>query len=66
MRQLLSTLYRRLLRETLLPLALMVITPNAVILLPYIVVHEGGSLRQAFARRTLPQVLQAAWGKVNW
>ena len=66
MRQLLSTLYRRLLRETLLPLALMVITPNAVILLPYIVVHEGGSLRQAFARRTLPQVLLAAWRKVDW
>lgn len=67
MRQLLATLYRRLLRETLLPLALMVVTPNAVVILPYIIIHKNASLRETFGgKQTLVQVLGTAWRKVDW
>lgn len=67
MRKFLGTLYRRLLRETLLPLAIMVVTPNAVVLLPYIIIHKNGSLQETFGgKRTFLQVLMTAWRKVDW
>lgn len=44
----------------------MISTPNAVILLPYIIIHENASLSRAFSNHTFLEVLKAAWGKVDW
>lgn len=63
---LLNTLYHRLFRETLVPLALMIVTPNISLLFPYIIVHRKAEFYKIFANENLWALIKKAWSEVDW
>lgn len=68
MLHLMISFYHRVVRETFIPLAIMVITPNLAILFPYVVLHQNASLTKTFVNdnKNVFQILQDAWNKVDW
>ena len=61
-----SFLYRRVFRETLFPLWIMISSPTMCILLSYIVVQHHSSVVDTFAERSLFEVISSAWAQVDW
>lgn len=61
-----SFLYRRVLRETVIPLCTMISVPTMCVLLPYIVVQHHGSVSDTFEGKSLFEVIKTAWAQVEW
>lgn len=62
----LKTIYNRLIRETVIPFLLIILTPNLTILLPYIVIYQNGNWKQTFAKNSILDVVKTAWSMVKW
>lgn len=61
-----SFLYRRVLRETVIPLWIMISSPTMAVLLSYIVVQHHGSVGDTFSGRSPLEVIQSSWRQVDW
>lgn len=58
-------LYRKVVRETLFPLLLMISTVITAITLPYFVVNKNCYLR-TFNELTVPELVREAWKAIDW
>src|SRR6218665_488301 len=58
-------IYTKLVRQTIFPLIMMVITPNAAMLLPHIIVNHNASLVEVYRKHSLSSILFEAWSNVN-
>lgn len=61
----LQTIYYRLIRETIIPLLLMIITPNAAILLPYIVIYQRAELISTFKKYSVLNLVNHVWSSID-
>lgn len=59
-------LYNVLIRETLVPLFLMITTPNVAILFPYIIIVKNSNLSRTILLDSLQKTLSEAWNSVKW
>ena len=66
MAEMLKSIYNRLIRETVIPFLLIILTPNLTILLPYIVIYQNGNWKQTFAKSSILDVVKTAWSMVKW
>lgn len=62
----LSNLYQCLVDKTLIPLIIMILTPQMVILLPYIIIEKNSDLRRCFLHDSILSTLSDAWQSVKW
>lgn len=64
--KLLSTFYNRIVRETIIPLLLMITTPNVAVFFPYIIVHRKSNWIAILSKQSIFQLLKQIWFSINW
>lgn len=65
-RTLSRTFYNVIIRETLIPLFVMITTPNLAILLPYIIIVKNSDLKPILSLDSLQTSLTESWNSVKW
>ncbi len=61
-----NVLHQKVYQETLFPLSLIVISPNATILLSYIVVQYQSNIRNFFKSETIIEAFISAMAQIHW
>lgn len=62
----LSTFYYKIVRETIIPLMLMITTPNVAVFFPYIIVHKKSNWIAALSKQSIFQLLKQIWSSIHW
>ncbi|XP_046915001.1 lamin B receptor [Dermatophagoides farinae] len=66
MLSLIQNIYHRLIRETIIPLLLLIISPNVAILLPYIVIYRKAELIETFKKHSVWNLTKHVWSSVDF